>query len=376
MSTTAALKPAKSGPTWNPFHCGGTALPTQVLLAVKLMAVFWMLDRVGPYAGIVLGHVAPLVAPVALGLWGLLQILGPLAAVLLLFNRAVGVMSLILGSTITIDAVASQAGHRHVFLAVFLILAAHQKRGQAPALMRYGVVFAYLAGGLAWTAGFVQIAWIRWLVRAEPPTVFFDPSALAGVLVLLVIGVSLALPRSRPWAIWAGIVFHIVFPGAFGPFSTWYTVLASYLVFADWPRDRLTVLYDGDCGFCNKTREWISRFDLERLYDWKPYQSGAGAAFGISEEALAQRAYVVSPRGIHSGFQAFRTMALYNPLTYFGLAAIVIAVRGASPVVQNAVLAALILAFSPFVRPIGEMVYDWVARNRHRLPPRDCKIPE
>jgi predicted DCC family thiol-disulfide oxidoreductase YuxK len=352
-------------------------MPPYVLLAAKLMAVFCLaraLFRDGPYAEMLSGSVAPPATLVLLGLWVLFQLLGPLAAVLLLFNRAVRGMSFILGLSLAVGLVLPHSGG-DLFLAAFLILASLQSNTRAPVLLRCLIVFAYLAVGLGWAVAVAGFGGIRWDVVPTSPAAAFEPPAWAGALTLVLLGAGLAVRRLRSFAIWIGIVFHCAYRDISGPLGA-YTMLASYLAFADWPQDRLTVLYDGDCGFCNKTREWISRFDLERLYDWKPYQSGAGAAFGISREALEQRAYVVSPRGIDSGFQAFRTMALYNPLTYFGLAAVAIALHAAMPLVQNIVLAALILAFSPLVRPIGEMAYDWVARNRHRLPPRGCKIPE
>ncbi len=380
MTTTAARTPAKSGPTWNPFRCSGTALPPNVLLAVKLMAVVYLvriLTSDGTYSELPVAPESQTATLVLVGLRLLAMGLAPLAALLLLFNHGLRVLVFIFGLSVALEFAVRLVGHADLFLGLFVILAAFEKDNGEPLRVRYLVILTYLAGGLAWVAAHLQPHTGRLLsLLALPPVVIPVPEHWSMVLVCFVLAAALSVRRVRPLAIWAGIVLHCMFRDITGPFAGAYTILAAYLVFADWPHDRLTVLYDGDCGFCNKTREWISRFDLERLYNWKPYQSGAGAAFGISEEALAQRAYVVSPRGIQSGFQAFRTMALYNPLTYFGLAAIVIAVHNFPPALQNAVLAALILGFSPLVRPIGEVVYNWVARNRHRLPPRDCKIPE
>jgi predicted DCC family thiol-disulfide oxidoreductase YuxK len=42
----------------------------------------------------------------------------------------------------------------------------------------------------------------------------------------------------------------------------------------------------------------------------------------------------------------------------------------------DGLFAALVLLFSPLIYPVGEAAYEWVARNRYRLPPRTCKVPE
>jgi predicted DCC family thiol-disulfide oxidoreductase YuxK len=395
MTSTAATEPGTSGPSWNPLRCGGTALPPHVLLAAKLMAVFFLVryaERYGSFWGMQLGSLPLEVAFLLTALRWVANIVAPLAAVLLLFNRGVRVMSFACGLAAGFEFALHRIGSADLFFAVFLLLAAFEANVPAPRWLRYLVVFTYLFGGLAWLLGPLPQfkspnagAGDPVVLRGEIPVAIklaFPPAVLPAVaswvtaLVVFLLAAVFALPRCWPLAIWAGIVFHCFFRDAGDLLPGAYTMLASYLVFADWPETRLTVLYDGDCGFCNKTREWISRFDLERLYDWQPYQSGAGDAFGISVEALERRAHVVSPHGVDSGFQAFRMMALYNPLTYFGLAAVAIAVHPAAPLVQNIVLAALILGFSPLVRPIGELVYDWVSRNRHRLPPRGCKIPD
>jgi predicted DCC family thiol-disulfide oxidoreductase YuxK len=202
--------------------------------------------------------------------------------------------------------------------------------------------------------------------------------ALAATLTELGLGAGFLVRRLYPWCVWMGVLFHAWVTWFGGGVSTMflYAMPAAYLVFVDWPRTPLIVLYDGDCGFCNKTREWISRADFEGLYDWRPYQSGAGVAYGIPQKALEERAYVVVGERIYSGFQAFRILALYNPLTYFAIAVLLAVLAAWEPSIRNALLGALILFFSPLFRPLGEAAYKLVARNRHRLPPKTCKAPE
>src|SRR5262249_37727137 len=146
-----------------------------------------------------------------------------------------------------------------------------------------------------------------------------------------------------------------------------YATQAALLMFADWPRSRWLVIYDGDCGFCTRSKEWFSRFDLESLLDWRPFQSGAGRAYGISDADASERLYLVTERKIYSGFRAFRAMLLFNPITYFTIAVAIAAPRGEAALYRRIVVTALLAFFLPPFTPVGERVYGWIARNRYRL---------
>jgi predicted DCC family thiol-disulfide oxidoreductase YuxK len=152
-------------------------------------------------------------------------------------------------------------------------------------------------------------------------------------------------------------------------------MLGFYLVFAPWPLEPLVVIYDGECGFCNLTRQWVSKADCEGIYDWQPFQSGTGAKYGISEKAAEQKVHVVAGDRIYSGFRAFRVMALYNPAVYLAVAVLLVAPGIVAPAIRDWLFLALVLLLSPLFYPVGEAAYDWVARNRYRLPPRTCKAP-
>ena len=65
-------------------------------------------------------------------------------------------------------------------------------------------------------------------------------------------------------------------------------VLASYLIFARWPSTRAAVLYDGDCAFCERTKQFFERFDLEKQFEWIPFQSNRANSFGIDPDRLRQ----------------------------------------------------------------------------------------
>jgi predicted DCC family thiol-disulfide oxidoreductase YuxK len=155
----------------------------------------------------------------------------------------------------------------------------------------------------------------------------------------------------------------------------YYAMLASYLVFAPWPKEKLTVLYDGDCGFCETTRRFFERLDFDRIYDWQPFQGGAGDRWGIAREALEKAAHVVANGKVYGGVRAFHAITLYNPLTYFILA-VLMTLPGDGPSTFRNILAGLAIAlYFPLFWPAGEVVYQLIARNRHRLPgEKTCKV--
>ena len=143
------------------------------------------------------------------------------------------------------------------------------------------------------------------------------------------------------------------------------------LAFAPWPRSKMLVIWDGDCGFCALSKKWFERLDLEGLLEWRTWQSGAGRAHGISDAALGERLHLVASGKIYSGFHAFQIMLLYNPVTYFAMALLI-----AAPYPRIA--ASLLLAFFlPVFRPVGEAAYNLVARNRNRLTPNSsCQVQQ
>jgi predicted DCC family thiol-disulfide oxidoreductase YuxK len=97
------------------------------------------------------------------------------------------------------------------------------------------------------------------------------------------------------------------------------------LAFVEWPSEPMTVIYNGDCGFCNKARRFFERLDLEKSFRWERSQAGGLDRFGITHAMVRERAYLVAAGRVYGGFRAFRAMLLYNPavylLTYIVLAA-------------------------------------------------------
>jgi len=331
--------------SWNPLRCSGTSLAPHVLLAAKLIAIALLASGFG--AGSSIGP------PWGVALQGV--VVGGSAALLL--NRSVRSTAMLVGLALLATAWLSPAGaYPAAFGGAFLVFVAFQPTTSEPRVLQGFVATAHLVlAAVAWReAG----AWPDW-----------TPIPLAAL------GVMLAAPPVRRIALWLAIFFHFVALWlGFSPTLS-YVLLGSYLVFAPWPKEQLTVLYDGDCGFCETTRRFFERIDFDHTYDWHPFQDGAGKKWKIPTPALERAAHVVVDGRIYGGFRAFQAITLYNPLTYFVLAALLLAAHAFLPVAQPVIAALAIAIYLPLFRPAGEAVYQLIARNRHRLPgEKTCRV--
>lgn len=113
----------------------------------------------------------------------------------------------------------------------------------------------------------------------------------------------------------------------------------------------MTVLvFDGSCGFCTLTAEWLKSLDRRGRLRLVPFQiPGTPEAYGLSLEACRRAAWTILPNGT-SGSGA-----------------------GAIALALDAALGGRI--FTTFYRLPGmtwlqESLFRWVARNRHRFPGR------
>ncbi len=391
------LQPVNTGNNpWNPLRCS-TALPVPLLVMAKVIALCLLLTN----------HVRLLpdpFLPFIPGLDGLvsanvfqitLQTVFVVSAAALLFNRVVRIACLALGGSILLSVVASKAyyGNNKTFCGLILFFTGLYEPGGGPWMHRAQLIVVYFGAGLNklldpdWRSGLFFEHWssvrlrqpvFTWVSQALPPLVAGKILSWMTISVELGLTAAFLLRRLWPWAIWVSILFHaglLLYTGTtFTMF--FYAMQASMLAFVEWPRAPLTVIYDGDCGFCNKSRRWMEWFDLERMLAWHPYQSGIGGEFGISDAALSRRLHLVVEGRIYQGFRAFQMMLLYNPVTYLAMAALIAAPRGEVPLYRRILVSALLAFFFPLFRPLGEVVYDLVARNRHRLTANSSCVVE
>ena len=106
-----------------------------------------------------------------------------------------------------------------------------------------------------------------------------------------------------------------------------------------------TVIYDADCGFCTSTADWLARHGRSNL---QPAQTLDLDAVGLTERDVAEAAWyldesgAVAARGAGAAAAALKECGL--PWRLLGY-----------------------LYVGP-LRPLADLAYAWVARNRHRLP--------
>jgi predicted DCC family thiol-disulfide oxidoreductase YuxK len=378
----------------NPFRCDGAALPTPLLLMAKVMALAVLLtwdwhampDIFIPYFTF-LDRI-----PGARSFHLVLETVIVFSAVLLLFNLLVRPACLAIGCAYLLANLASLPyfTNSRLFTGCLFFILGLCEKDQEPWLIWYQVALLYFGGALNkimdadWRTGRFFDYWGRiyineriflWAVSWLPwglVALVLSWTTIATEIVLLV---GFLVRRFRGWAIWLGLVFHastIFLTGRpFGFFM--YALPASYLAFVVWP-EHLTVLYDGDCGFCSRTRKIFRSFEFGDAFRWTPYQT-AKDLHGISVEALQKRVHLVVNGRIFSGFAAFQKLLLYNPVTYLVLTVPMTIAEYFR--VQRWPVVVLLILFSPIASPVGEAVYNWIARNRHRLSvAASCSTPQ
>jgi predicted DCC family thiol-disulfide oxidoreductase YuxK len=119
------------------------------------------------------------------------------------------------------------------------------------------------------------------------------------------------------------------------------------------------IIFDGDCGFCQKWIQRIMKWDRFNQFEYVSLQTPEKwkiRAPHLTEEHLKQAMYAISPdHTIFVGFDAFRHISQGIP----------------------ALLWLKWLSHIPGVPWIGRHVYAWIATNRFRLGGTvSCRLPE
>jgi predicted DCC family thiol-disulfide oxidoreductase YuxK len=127
---------------------------------------------------------------------------------------------------------------------------------------------------------------------------------------------------------------------------------------------KATVIYDSDCGLCTRVKGAVEALDWLGTMRWIPLSSAEAVEFGIPREQLERSVYLVSGAARTRGWSAVKRMLARLPLTYLA--------GGALAFRSPWSAAGLALLFTPAFNPLGDGLYDWVARNRNRLPASTC----
>ena len=377
------------GARWNPLRCGGLDLPTNLVIMVKAIAIALLLTR---HFLLLPDPFLPFIPGMDLipGVWFQrgVQTLMVGAAVALLLNVRVRLTSLLLGMSLLLSVVASKAyyGNNKTFCGLVLVLASLHQPGRSPWMLRLQLVIVYFGAGLNklldpdWRSGVFFHHWVAIRLRQPlflglepllPPLLLAKMMSWLTIVTELGLSVALLIRRLYPLGIWLSILLHsgmLLFTGS--TFTLFfYGMTAAMLAFVDWPTAPFTVIYDGDCGFCDATRRFFERLDLEGQFRWLPSQRTALEPFGITEDMARERVYLVAGGRVLGGFRAFRSMLLYNPAAYVLTYTVLAAPGPRDSTFRNVLVAILLVLFSPLFTPVGEAMYRILARNRHRLAP-------
>ena len=113
------------------------------------------------------------------------------------------------------------------------------------------------------------------------------------------------------------------------------------------PGRRLEVLiFDGDCSFCSSSARLLARMTRNRVLI-KPYQFTNLEDLGLTVERCEKAVQFASSTGVFEGHLAI-AQALKASRTPWAIAGWFITL--------------------PVVTSVAFMVYDWVSKNRNRLP--------
>lgn len=359
-----------------PLRCTGTSLPPQLLLAAKLLAICVVLtgawhdlpDPFLPFLSFFDGIAGTPVFRWVLKL-GLLTAIGSL-----FLNRCVRLSCIAIGLVFSAGILSSRVFFENniLFVAcIFLLIGL----SDSPQLIRYQLALVYFGAGTnklldaAWRSGAFFATWSHYAIREPMYFVFagIAPRTVprlmcwSSMTIELTLAAWLLFGKRLHGAAWLGVSFHtmtVFMTGrTFGMF--YYAILVSWFAMQAWPK-KITILYDGDCGFCDRTRRFFERWDLERLQHWTPFERPEKSIHArIADE-------------FYTGFAAFKAIIVSNPLTYFAVAVVL------SLVHYRWMSMILLLTMSPLFVPVGEFGYRRIARNRYRMPGSsgECALPE
>ncbi|HET9452515.1 MAG TPA: HTTM domain-containing protein, partial [Aggregicoccus sp.] len=307
----------------NPLVMTGTALPPNLLLAAKLLAlVFILRGNVGrwfsePYLPF-LPALDQLGAPGRFQLG--LQLAFVAAALCLFLNWRVRTASLVLGSAVLLGLLASRASYENskLYMGLFYLVTALYEPRAGVSLLRYQLVVVYFGATLNkllepdWRSGAFVLDWLPtyvpsypWLAAQLPGNLLSAALSWTAILTELVLIPLLLFKRLVPAGLVVIVAYHtgivlLTLGEAFDIF--WSALCLSCVALMQWP-EGVTVRYTPGSRWHRLARQVLGRVDLEGRYTWLPQHAG--------------RLQTELGRGVpHAGAAAFVDLLLYNPVVY------------------------------------------------------------
>jgi predicted DCC family thiol-disulfide oxidoreductase YuxK len=115
------------------------------------------------------------------------------------------------------------------------------------------------------------------------------------------------------------------------------------------------LIFDGDCAFCSSSARALRKMTKNRVAI-EPYQFLDLADYSLTEDQTSKAVYFVTPTDTFSAAKAI-ARCLIDARTPWSVAGFLLNI--------------------PVVISVGELVYAWVSKNRHRLPggTPECSLP-
>ncbi|WP_080844346.1 thiol-disulfide oxidoreductase DCC family protein [Cytobacillus gottheilii] len=116
---------------------------------------------------------------------------------------------------------------------------------------------------------------------------------------------------------------------------------------------KMTVLYDGTCSLCKESKRVFEKLDWRGKAAWMSLQEYEKISDGthFNKKELRKEIHLITSNGkVVKGYYAVRLIMLQCPPVF---------VLG-------------LLMYLPLVPLIGNPIYKWVAKNRHKFFRRKC----
>ena len=362
-------------PSWNPLKTSATDLPVNLAILVKVLAIVVLVvnhQRILPDPWLSFVPGIDSLPPVAFQLT--LKIVFVVSALAIVFNRRIRLFSLILGTTMLLAVVSSKAyyGNNKTFCGLMFFLAGLYKPG-GPNFIRYQLAITYFGAGLNkaldadWHSGVFFENWAVHRLR-QPLYIALDgllPSlVLAKFMCWTTIVTELAtvpcilIASLNYWAVVANIFFQsslLLFTGT--TFTLFfYSMTACSLAFVTWPETPLRVLYDPGRKSTALFRSLSMRLDFDGRFAWTPSHAPLQLDAG-------DRTY--------TGFSAARMIVLYNPATYFILAACIAACEdlpGPADLYRRLIVGTALILLMPPLAYIADRLRTGSERGPQAIP--------
>lgn len=363
-------------PSWNPLNCTGTDLPANLTVMVKMLAIVLLVTdhvRLMPDPWLpFLPQLAMIPGPI---FKHTLQILFLVSAIAIVFNRRLRLFSLLLGSTILLAVLSSKAyyGNNKIFCGLMLFLSGCYMP-EGPNFLGWQLGLTYFGAGLNkvldvnwhtgiffenWAVNRLHNAWYI-AVSSKLPSMWLARFMCWSTIVTELGAVPLVLiPRLYFWGGLANILFQCCLLLFVGDTFTlfFYSMCGATLALVTWPNSPLLVVYGPGSQLCKRVRNAFQWLDFDRRFEWIPYRTDIGDNSG------AEGLRLIAGDKTYDGFVALRMITLYNPITYFAIAAAIAGSRylprgEASLSRRLIVLIALVLLMPPLT-----WVVDRLRRN-------------